>query len=153
MKLSSLVRGSVLCVALICLPSQASTELTLVCDVKTRVEYNGRLDKTLDISTRIELIDFPSQGFLSIIPDSDDLPSVSTRAGGDREVVNHSNQEKWHLRNRISRDNSVVENEFIIDRYAGTLSFNGTFQSSRGNTISRVGFGSCRRVAKNQKKF
>lgn len=152
MNLSSLVRIGVLCAALICLPLQASIELTLVCDVKTRFEYNGRLDKTLDISTRIEVMDFPSQGHLSIIPDSDDLPSVSTRAGGDREVVNHSNQEKWHLRNKITRENVVSEHEFVIDRYAGTLSFNGTSQT-RGNTLSRVGFGSCRKVAKSQKKF
>jgi len=153
MNLSTLsVIGGVFLV-LISAASHASTELTLLCNIKTRFEYNGRHGKTLDISTRIEVAEYPSQAYLSIIPDSDDLPSVSTRSVADREVSNFSTPQKWHLSNRISREGGVSHNEFIIDRVAGTISFNGLFEAKSGNTVSRVGFGLCKKVEAGQRKF
>ncbi len=139
--------------ALIPSPSHAATKLTLICNIKTRFDSNGLPQRTLDINTRVEVMEDLSRGYLSIIPDSDDLPSVSTRAGAGREISNYSTPEKWHLSNKIHRERGdVSSNEFIIDRFAGTISFNGRFTSGSGGSYDRVGFGPCTKAGQ-EKKF
>jgi hypothetical protein len=124
--------------------------VNLICDMTYR-EGNSVSQR---LKTRIEVSQLDN-GNLFIISDSDLIGSVSTiKRQGTISITNFSNSSKWDLRvvSANDKNSSVLDIGIIIDRNAGSISYNSSF-SIQGRTMHSSGFGYCEKINQNIKKF
>jgi hypothetical protein len=125
-------------------------EVNLICDLTFQSDVTGR-NETQKFRTRVEI--FQTKDFLSIIPDSDLLGSVSTSKRENSNFTNYSNGTKWDLQRRSHSKDGVLNVHIIIDRNAGTMSYNSSFLHTNTLTSYTRAFGECQKIDVSKKKF
>ena len=131
----------------------AYQEINLLCDVAYQKNSN-RNEAPQKIKTRVEITQY-KDGNVSIIPDSDLLSSASTIKRDNKiSITNFTNASKWDVRVKtINRDTGdTLEVGIIIDRNAGSITYNDVFQSGK-DYLPSSGFGFCEKINPNIKKF
>ena len=124
-------------------------EVKLLCSIKLVSTYsNGQVER----ENFIDVIDvFDETFFLSIIPQSDKLGSVSSREHFGRSVDNYSDSNKWNLQttDRLAKG-QIVKTSITIDRNTGVLFYSRDWDSSK---IVGSATGSCEKVDATKRKF
>jgi hypothetical protein len=93
---------------------------------------------------------YESGRYLSIIPDTDELASVSTRTGNGRTIDNFSDPNKWALNNKIEANGNITESKIIIDRNTGRIVYSLNWNA---NTLYVEGEGICEKIDISRRKF
>lgn len=121
-------------------------EVNLICELTYQSDIAGK-NETQKFQTRVEI--YQSKDFLSIIPDSDLLGSVSTATREGSSFTNYSTGTKWDLQRKTYSKNGILDVHIIVDRSAGTISYNSSFNLT---SYSRA-FGTCQKIDSTKKKF
>jgi hypothetical protein len=133
--------------------SAFAEDINLICDINLQDDSSGRV-VSQKIRTRVEVSVYQNNN-IYILPDSDLLGSVSTaKTPSSININNYSTPTKWHIQktNRNSSTGAISDTTIIIDRNAGTISYNHLF-TLKNNSIQTTGFGNCERINPNVKKF
>jgi len=125
-------------------------EVNLICDLTFQSDASGR-NETQKFRTRVEVLQ--TKDFLSIIPDSDLLGPVSTSKRENSNFTNYSTGTKWDLQRRSHSKDGILSVHIIIDRNAGTMSYNSSFLHTNTLTINTRAFGECQKIDASKKKF
>lgn len=133
-------------------PVNANTvlDLTLICEMNIRSRAGSDPIVERKVKTRIEVTEL-ANGSLFLIGDGE-LFSVYTQKTANREFMNYSSPEKWHLRNIQRTEVATADREIIIDRFSGTVSTQNLYREKNG-FIEERGFGECKKVDKINKRF
>ena len=119
-------------------------EIKLNCQISLSAEYSTGFREQTQISDIIEIMQ--TNNYLSIIPSSSELTSVSTGIG--RDVSNFSDQNKWDL----SNEKNGTKTQITIDRNTGKIFYYRYFKGERAS-IMFTGYGNCFKVDTNKKMF
>lgn len=125
-------------------------EVNLICDLTFQSDASGR-NETQKFRTRVEVLQ--TKDYLSIIPDSDLLGSVSTSKRENSNFTNYSTGTKWDLQRRSHSKDGILNVHIIIDRNAGTMSYNSSFLHTNTLITNSRAFGECQKIDTSKKKF
>lgn len=129
--------------------------IDLVCQVDITSKQNGQTTNYQSVESGVEILEMidGNAHYISIIPDSSLLFSVSTRSGTDRIVENYTTESKWHVKVASRHDRASAFSEIIINRYSGKITMNRLVVFSETESIEKYGQGSCTKISKHQRKF
>ena len=133
------------------LNSAFAQDTNLLCDITLREDDDGRITSQ-KIKTRVVISVYPNKS-IYIIPDYQPMGSVSnTKNPNTISVIDFSNSTKWHIeRTNKSENGSILKVTYIIDRNAGTISYDAFFLLK--GVFRTTGFGNCEKIDPNKKKF
>ncbi len=123
-------------------------DVKLTCNMNVIKTYRNGDKEVFNVRPIYEIYD--TGRYLSIIPDTDRLASVSTRTGDGRVIDNFSDKNKWALYNKTENNGRIMEVKIMIDRNTGRIVYSSNWNK---DTIITEGEGSCEKVDVSQKKF
>ncbi len=137
-------------VLLISLSSEVSAqnELKLMCNLQVKKVYRTGTKELIDVKSIIQINDYATH--LSIIPDGDELASVSTHKAPNRNYDNFSDGNKWDLATTIMREGRKTITNIAIDRNTGRIVYMRDW--SEGAIVTN-GEGSCEKIDTTMRKF
>jgi len=123
-------------------------DIKLNCQISLTTNSSDGASEKVQISELVEL--YQNGGFLSIIPTSDKVSSVSTGATErGYKVFNFSDQNKWSL----AKEKTDKRTQIIIDRNTGQMFYSEYFKFSDGIFWKTEGNGTCKKVDIEKKLF
>lgn len=126
----------------------AQVELKLTCNMDIKKTYSSGREEIIRIKPILEVFQLGSH--VSIIPDTNELASVSMRTGNGRIVENYSDANKWSIFNKIERNGTTSETSITIDRNTGRIVYSHDYKDG---AITVYGEGVCEKVDLSKRKF
>ena len=127
-----------------------ATEVKLLCKMEMAKTYRGGQLERNRITEIMEVTEIGE--YLSIIPQSDNLASVSTsKQQNTISISNFSDRNKWHIKStRRNRDGGTVITQVSIDRNSGIILYAHDWE---GGIILEKGSGECEKISQEKRKF
>ncbi len=130
--------------------SALATEVKLLCKMEMAKTYRGG---QLERNRITEIMEVTEMGdYLSIIPQSDNLGSVSTiKHQNTISISNYSDKNKWHIvTEKQNRNGGTYVIQVSIDRNSGIILYSHDWE--RGTILER-GSGDCEKISQEKRKF
>jgi len=130
--------------------SAFAIEVKLLCKMEMAKSYRGGQFERDRITEIIEVTEIGE--YISIIPQSDSLSSVSTSKNHNTiSISNFSDKNKWHIiASRTNRNGGTYITQVSIDRNSGIILYSHDWE---GGTIFEKGSGDCEKISQERRKF
>ena len=127
--------------------------IKLNCEMTLNKTYKTGPNERTQIT---EIFEVTQNGnFLQIMPNSTFISALSTqKIDSTISIINHSDNNKWSLRNVEKNGQHDMDTLTTIDRNTGIISYLQTFSNDYGKYWVRTdGTGNCKKVDTTQRRF